>query len=278
MRATTDYFAMYKDDIQNIHISSLTENEEKELARRVEEGDGAARKQFIEANLPLVITVMHEFLYKHKRDFLKKERIADFLDILQEANLGLIKAVEKFDRTRGTRFSDFAPWWIREAIIDVLYYKTKVIRIAEEMLWKVFRYQRLKKSLWRKLSREPDSDDMALEMKLKVKKVKRVVAAARLVTVQSLPERMMDRRTEEFHLEMDYELLRELLLSIVTQLDENQKEIIVVKFGLEDGHPLSGTQIAQKMGIPRYRVYDVALKAMSSLRENGRITPLVCHL
>lgn len=249
----------------------LTPEGERELARRVRRGDEAARKQMMEANLRLVVHVAKRYARRGDSE--------ELLDLIQEGNLGLFRAVERFDPQRGTRFSTYATYWIRQAIQRALA-KQRVIRIPEHVLEDITRLRKVRHRLYQELGRQPTSAELASEMELTVSEVEKLEEVSQDTVSLDLPVRGEDgeESTELKSLLQDLEapqpefianqrLLRHQVRDVVAELPPRDRKIVQLRFGLQNGIPKTLAEVADEFGISRERVRQIQERALARIRK-----------
>lgn len=266
---TPSTLALYLREIGETKL--LTADEEKELARRVRAGDERARQRFIEANLRLVVHIAKRYVPHGDPDAL--------LDLVQEGNLGLFRAVERFDPTMGTRFSTYATYWIRQAIQRALA-KQRMIRLPEHVLEDVNRMRKTRHRLYQELGRQPTSEELASELEVTEDHLLRLEEASLETVSLEKPIRGEDDEgaTELGNLLRDLEspqpefianqrLLRHQIRQVVEELPPRDRTIIRMRFGLENGIPKTLAQVAETFGISRERVRQIQERALKRIRK-----------
>jgi len=245
-------------------VSLLSPEEEKALARRVRQGDQQARERMIRANLRLVVNIAKNYL----------NRGLSFLDLIEEGNLGLLRAVEAFDPAQGNRFSTYASWWIKQAIKRALINKVKTIRIPAYMVEMVARWKQAAAELASVLGRPPTVEEIARRMNLpreKIGMIKRAVSTA--VTSASQPEEvdwsladvLEDRRAKRPEEELFDSYEREVIEKLLAAIDEREAKVLRLRYGLEDGKSLTLKQIGQMMNLTRERIRQIEGEALEKL-------------
>jgi len=254
-------------------VPLLTAEEEISLAKRVERGDPAAKQALIEANLRLVVSVAKRYV---GRGML-------FLDLIQEGNLGLMRAVEKFDWRRGYKFSTYATWWIRQAVARALADKARTIRMPVHIVERLQKMNRAERILWTQLGREPTLDEIAEEANLTLQQAKEVKAAARAST--SLDQPVGDQEDAVFgdfvagdgplpDEQVEVTLRSEALKQALSALPWRERQVIVLRYGLVDSEPKTLEEIGRRLGLTRERVRQVeveSLRRLSKLQEMERL-------
>ena len=261
MEALRAYIERIKD------IPLLTAKEEKELARKAQKGNRFAKRKLINANLKLVVNIA-----KHYSRF-----GLPFMDLIEEGNLGLIKAVEKFKPSKGYRFSTYAAWWIRQAITRALIEQGRTIRVPVYMSELMARYRRAQEELRQKLGRDPTRSELARKLHIPVKKISEIelwmdkkvslnapVGDEGESTVADFIETKITGDTEK---EIEQFFKREEIISLLSNLSEREREILNMRFGVEDGKSRTLGEIAKKLKISRERVRQIEAKALKKLHE-----------
>lgn len=249
----------------------LTPEEEKDLARKIQQGDQGARRKLIESNVRLVVHLAKRYARQGDPETL--------LDLIQEGNLGLFRAVDRFDPERGTRFSTYAAYWIRQAIQRALM-KQRAIRLPEHVMEQVARLRKARHQLMQELGRQPSGAELAAEMDLTALELERLEEASQDVVSLDMPIRGEDdeEATELRHLLQDLEtprpefianqrLLRGQIREVVSELPPRDRKIVKMRFGLENGNPKTLAEVAKEFGISRERVRQIQERALLRLRE-----------
>lgn len=283
--AAIDFDQMSQDSVQMYlreigRIALLTGDEEKELARRIEKGDEEARKKLTQANLRLVVSIAKRYVGRSPH--------LTLLDLIQEGNLGLFKAVEKFDYRRGYKFSTYATWWIRQAITRALADQARTIRIPVHMVETISKYQQVKRRLLQDLGREPLSEEIAAEMNLEVEKVHHLEKIEQdTVSLEApvgedeedsvLGEFIVDEKTLSPSQVAARRLLRDQLNSIIRELTPREQKILAMRFGLEDGITHTLEEVGKEFGVTRERIRQIEAKALERIRLHDNAKKLEAY-
>ena len=271
-----DPVRMYLKEIGKIPLLSL--EEEIELAKRMELGDEAAKKRLAEANLRLVVSIAKRYV----------GRGMQFLDLIQEGNLGLIKAVEKFDYTKGYKFSTYATWWIRQAITRAIADQARTIRIPVHMVETINRLIRTSRQLLQELGREPQPEEIAEKMELPVERVREIMKISQEpVSLETPIGEEEDSHLGDFiqddHVTIPadaaaYTLLHEQLMEVLETLTEREQKVLRLRFGLDDGHPRTLEEVGREFNVTRERIRQIEAKALRKLRHPSRSKKLRDYL
>ena len=263
-----DPVRMYLKEIGRVPL--LTADEEVALAKRMQEGDEIAQKRLAEANLRLVVSIA-------KRDV---GRGMLFLDLIQEGNLGLIKAVEKFDYTKGYKFSTYATWWIRQAITRAIADQARTIRIPVHMVETINKLIRVSRQLLQQLGREPSPEEIAKEMDISVERVREIMKIAQepvsLETplgeeeVSHLGDFIEDQDAPAPADAASFMLLKEQLEEVLDTLTPREEKVLRLRFGLDDGRARTLEEVGQSFGVTRERIRQIEAKAVRTLRHPSR--------
>lgn len=264
----SDPVRMYLREIGK--ISLLTPEEEVELAKRVEEGEEEAKKKLIEANLRLVVSIAKKYI----------GRGLSFLDLIQEGNLGLIRAVEKFDYRKGFKFSTYATWWIRQAITRAIADQARTIRIPVHMVETINKLIRVSRQLVQQLGREPTIEEIAQSLGLPPEKVEDIQRIAQEpVSLETPIGEEEDSQLGDFLEDKESpnpedatagQLLREQLEEMLGELTEREREVLRLRFGLEDGHAHTLEEVGKRFNVTRERIRQIEAKALRKLRHPSR--------
>lgn len=248
-------------------IPLLTAKEEKQLGRRVRKGDKEARKKMIQANLRLVVSIAKRYAYLG----------VPLMDLIEEGNVGLMKAVEKFSPRRGFRFSTYAAWWIKQAISRSIFDQAKIIRIPVYMNEQMNRWKKVNEELSQKLKRIPSSAEIAKVMKISVKKVEETSKWMTKVTSLEAPVgeegqgEMIDLVEDEKSASPDSELAhfidKERINGLLEIMDSREKEILDLRFGLADGTSHTLAEVAVRLNLSRERIRQIEERALNKLRK-----------
>lgn len=271
-----DPVRMYLKEIGKVPLLSM--DEEIELAKRIALGDEGAKKRLAEANLRLVVSIAKKY----------SGRGMQFLDLIQEGNLGLIKAVEKFDYTKGYKFSTYATWWIRQAITRSIADQARTIRIPVHMVETINRVIRTSRSLLQTLGREPAPEEIAQEMDLSVERVREVMKIAQDPVSLEMPigeeedSHLGDFiQDEQVMVPVDaatFTLLHEQLMEVLDTLTEREQKVLKLRFGLDDGRPRTLEEVGREFQVTRERIRQIEAKALRKLRHPSRSRKLKDYL
>ena len=274
--AIDDPVRMYLKEIGKIPL--LTPEREHYLAEQIALDNKAAKDELIEANLRLVVSIAKRHVGKGMY----------FLDLIQEGNLGLIKAVEKFDYSKGYKFSTYATWWIRQAITRAIADQARTIRIPVHMVETIHKVSRTARTLLQELGREPTTDEIAEKLGITADKVRDIMKIAQdPVSLETPIGEEEDSHLGDFVEDTDspapsesasYSLLREQLCNILHTLTPREEQVIKLRFGLEDGRPRTLEEVGKQFNITRERIRQIEAKALRKLRHPSRSKPLKDYL
>ena len=270
--ALDDPVRMYLKEIGRVPL--LTAEEEVDLARRMEAGDESARHRLEEANLRLVVSIAKRYV---GRGML-------FLDLIQEGNLGLLKAVEKFDYSKGYKFSTYATWWIRQAITRAIADQARTIRIPVHMVETINKYIRISRQLLQELGRDPTPEEIAKHMGLSALRVREIMKIAQEPVSLETPigeeedSHLGDFIEDEAALDpadaASMMLLKEQIADVLKTLAPREAEVLRLRFGLEDGRSRTLEEVGQSFGVTRERIRQIEAKALRKLRHPVRLRKL----
>ena len=274
--AVDDPVRMYLKEIGKVPL--LTAQEEIDLAKRMEAGDEYAKQKLCEANLRLVVSIAKKYV---GRGML-------FLDLIQEGNLGLIKAVDKFDWTKGYKFSTYATWWIRQAITRSIADQARTIRIPVHMVETINKLIRVSRQLLQEEGREPTPDEIAEEMGISVEKVREILKIAQEpVSLETPIGEEEDSHLGDFIPDDDapapaeaaaFSMLKEQLVDVLGTLTEREQKVLKLRFGLEDGRARTLEEVGKKFDVTRERIRQIEAKALRKLRHPSRSRKLKDYL
>jgi len=271
-----DPVRMYLKEIGRVPL--LTAEEEIELAKRIEEGDEEARRKLAEANLRLVVSIAKRYV---GRGML-------FLDLIQEGNLGLLKAVEKFDYRKGYKFSTYATWWIRQAVTRAIADQARTIRIPVHMVETINKLMRISRQLLQEYGREPTIEEIADAMGMTEDKVREILKIAQEpVSLETPIGEEEDSHLGDFIEDEDvlapvdavsFYLLKEQLEDVLGTLTPREERVLRLRFGLDDGRPRTLEEVGQEFGVTRERIRQIEAKALRKLRHPSRSKKLKDYL
>ena len=263
-----DPVRMYLKEIGRVPL--LTADQEVELAKRMEKGDGSAQKELAEANLRLGVSIAKRYV----------GRGMQFLDLIQEGNLGLIKAVEKFDYNKGYKFSTYATWWIRQAITRAIADQARTIRIPVHMVETINKLVRVSRQLLQKYGREPTAEEIAREMDVPVERVREIMKIAQEpVSLETPIGEEEDSHLGDFIEDHDaqapadvasFTLLKEQLAEVLGTLTTREKQVLTLRFGLIDGKARTLEEVGKNFHVTRERIRQIEAKALRKLRHPSR--------
>ena len=263
-----DPVKVYLKEIGRVPL--LTPEEEVELAERMAKGDPAARKRLSEANLRLVVSIAKRYI----------GRGMQFLDLIQEGNLGLIKAVEKFDHTKGFKFSTYATWWIRQAITRAIADQARTIRIPVHMVETINKVKKVSSQLLHKNGHDPSAEEIAEELDMPIDKVREIMRVAQEpVSLETPIGEEEDSHLGDFIEDSDapapadaasHTLLKEQLEDVLSTLTPREKKVLELRFGLEDGRNRTLEEVGKEFNVTRERIRQIEAKALRKLRHPSR--------
>ena len=266
--STEDPVRMYLKEIGNVPL--LTSEEEVELAKRVEAGDEEAKRKLTEANLRLVVSIAKKYV----------GRGMPFLDLIQEGNMGLMKAVDKFDYTKGYKFSTYATWWIRQAITRGIADTGRTIRVPVHMVETINKTLRMTRTLLQELGREPTSEEVAERLGVPVARVREVLKISRDPVSLDTPigeeddSHLGDFIEDETALSpadsAAFSMLKEELATALESLTERERQVVRLRFGLEDGRARTLEEVGKEFNVTRERIRQIEAKALRKLRHPSR--------
>ena len=271
-----DPVRMYLKEIGKVPL--LTAEEEISLAKRMENGDESAKKRLAEANLRLVVSIAKRYV---GRGML-------FLDLIQEGNLGLIKAVEKFDYRKGYKFSTYATWWIRQAITRAIADQARTIRIPVHMVETINKLIRVSRQLLQELGREPQPEEIAKEMNMSVDRVREILKISQEpVSLETPIGEEEDSHLGDFIQDDNvpvpadaaaFTLLKEQLVEVLGTLTEREQKVLRLRFGLDDGRARTLEEVGKEFNVTRERIRQIEAKALRKLRHPSRSRKLKDYL
>lgn len=271
-----DPVRMYLKEIGKVDL--LSADKELELAIRMSNGDLEAKKQLVEANLRLVVSIAKRYV----------NRGMFFLDLIQEGNLGLMKAVEKFEYSKGFKFSTYATWWIRQAITRAIADQARTIRIPVHMVETINKVLRVSRQLLQELGRDPTDEEISEEMGLPIDKVREILKIAQEPISLEMPigeeedshlgDFIADDNTPAPADAASYMMLREQLLEVLHTLTPREESVLKLRFGLEDGRPRTLEEVGRVFDITRERIRQIEAKALRKLRHPSRSKKLKDYL
>ena len=263
-----DHVKMYLKEIGKVDL--LSPERETELARRMADGDAEAKKYLAEANLRLVVSIAKRYV---GRGML-------FLDLIQEGNLGLIKAVDKFDYTKGYKFSTYATWWIRQAITRAIADQARTIRIPVHMVETINKLVRVSRQLVQELGREPTPEELAKELNMSVEKVREISKISQEpVSLETPIGEEEDSHLGDFIPDDDapapseaasFVLLKEQLVDVLSSLTDREAKVLRLRFGLDDGRQRTLEEVGTEFNVTRERIRQIEAKALRKLRHPSR--------
>ncbi len=275
LEAKIDPVQMYLKEIGQ--IPALTAHDEKELAKKIEAGDLEAKKRLTQSNLKLVVSIARKYIGRSSH--------LTLLDLIQEGNLGLFRAVEKFDWRKGYKFSTYATWWIRQAITRALADQARTVRIPVHMIETISKYTQAKRKLLQFLGREPLPEEIASELGLEVSKVRYIQKISQdSVSLETpvgedgedsiLAEFIADDKVTSPSLDAARSLLKNRLHEVLVDLTPREQKILALRFGLEDGVTHTLEEVGQEFGVTRERIRQIEAKALEKIRNHASLKKL----
>lgn len=251
----------------------LTQQEEKDLAKRSEKGDEEARQRLMKSNLRLVVSIAKRYAHRTSQ--------MSILDLIQEGNIGLSKAVEKFDYRRGFKFSTYATWWIRQAITRALADQSRTVRIPVHMIENISKYTQVKRRLMQELGREPLAEEIAIEMGIAVEKIYNLQKISQEVVSLEAPlvedneeatlsDLIKDEKNLSPHQQAELALLKDKIHEILIDLSPREQEILRLRFGLEDGITHTLEEVGKKFNVTRERIRQIEAKAIEKIKGHSK--------
>ncbi len=269
-----DAVQMYLKEIGRTPL--LSKDEERELAKRAEKGDEDARQKLMKANLRLVVSIAKRYVNRTPH--------LSILDLIQEGNIGLSRAVEKFDYRRGFKFSTYATWWIRQAITRALADQSRTVRIPVHMVETISKYTQVRRQLIQELGRDPLAEEIAAEMGVDVEKVRHIQKISQEVLSietpigdeedSTLSDFIPDERNATPSQLTARAMLRDLIKEIMIDLTEREQQILKMRFGLDDGISHTLEEVGKAFGVTRERIRQIEAKALEKIREHGKAAAL----
>lgn len=266
--ASTDPIREYLKEIGSIPL--LTQEQEQDLAKRKSEGDAEAGKKLVEANLRLVVSIAKRYT----------GRGMSFLDLVQEGNIGLMKAVEKFDYTKGYRLSTYATWWVKQSVTRALADQSRTIRLPVHMVEAVNRIRKSQRALAVKLGREPSNEEIGKEVGMSEKRVTELMqSSGDTVSLETpvgdedgsnLGDFVADDSNASTEEKAESVFLREEIEQMLQGLNPREREVIILRFGLESGHPLTLEEVGKRFKVTRERIRQIETAALRKLRNPSR--------
>ena len=266
--ASTDPIREYLKEIGSIPL--LTQEQEQDLAKRKSEGDAEAGKKLVEANLRLVVSIAKRYT----------GRGMSFLDLVQEGNIGLMKAVEKFDYTKGYRLSTYATWWVKQSVTRALADQSRTIRLPVHMVEAVNRIRKAQRALAVKLGREPSNEEIGKEVGMSEKRVtEQMQSSGDTVSLETpvgdedgsnLGDFVADDSNASTEEKAESVFLREEIEQMLQGLNPREREVIILRFGLESGHPLTLEEVGKRFKVTRERIRQIETAALRKLRNPSR--------
>ncbi len=274
---TQDVVKMYLREIGKVFL--LDQAKEQELAKRIEKGDDSAKKELVNANLRLVVSIAKKYI----------GRGMAFLDLIQEGNIGLIRAAEKFDYTKGYKFSTYATWWIRQAITRAISDQSRTIRIPVHLGETMSKLRKTSRMLMQELGRKPNEEEIAFEAGFPVEKVREIFKSALAPISLETPigdeadssklgDFVRDDKTESPESQLFRTLLRNDLDHLMAELSERERMVLKLRFGLVDDRPRTLEEVGKVYDVTRERIRQIESKALKKLRHPARLKKLKGYL
>lgn len=264
-----DPVKMYLKDIGSVKL--LTSEQEVELAKRILEGDAQAKAELCERNLKLVVSIAKKYVNRSSMQF---------LDLIQEGNLGLLKAVEKFDFTKGFRFSTYATWWIRQAITRAIADQARIIRIPVHMVETIHKLSRVSKQLTQELGRDPSNAEIAERMGITEQRVNEIQKIALdPISLESPVGEEDESKISDFVEDESMksptdsaaqDILKSQLMAVIETLTPREQKVIRLRYGLDDNHPRTLEEVGKEFNVTRERIRQIEAKALRKLRNPNR--------
>ncbi len=272
---SSDSVQMYLKEIGRVAL--LSGEDEVRLAKAIEKGDAAAKQRLTEANLRLVVSIAKKYVGRSHN--------LSLLDLIQEGNIGLFRAVEKFDYRKGYKFSTYATWWIRQAITRALADQSRTIRIPVHMVETINKYAQITRRLVQELGREPLAEEIAAEMNLEVEKIRHIQKISQeTVSLETsvgdsdddsiLGDFIEDTETVMPHQSASRKLLKSHIADILSELTPREQKILKIRFGLEDGVTHTLEEVGNEFGVTRERIRQIEAKALEKIREHKHLKKL----
>jgi RNA polymerase primary sigma factor len=269
-----DAVQMYLKEIGKTPL--LSKDEERDLAKRAEKGEEEARQKLMKANLRLVVSIAKRYVNRTPH--------LSILDLIQEGNIGLSRAVEKFDYRRGFKFSTYATWWIRQAITRALADQSRTVRIPVHMVETISKYTQVRRQLIQELGRDPLAEEIAAEMGIDVDKVRHIQKISQEVLSietpigdeddSTLSDFIPDEKNPTPSQSTARAMLRDLIREIMIDLSEREQQILKMRFGLDDGVSHTLEEVGKAFGVTRERIRQIEAKALEKIREHGKAAAL----
>ena len=266
--AAGDAVKLYFRDIGKIPL--LTAEEEVDLAERISKGDEYARDKLCVSNLRLVVSIASRYV----------NRGVSFLDLIQEGNIGLMKAVEKFDHTKGFKFSTYATWWIRQAVTRAIADHGRTIRIPVHMVETINRYSRVKKQMYQEFGRDPSVEEIADELGVTAAKVEEIIKISMEPVSLETPvgeeedshlfDFIPDTKMKSSEAVVDEIMLRKAIDQVLSTLTERERKVLILRFGLDDGNPKTLEAVGEIFGVTRERIRQIEAKAIRKIKYPAR--------